>query len=355
MSNICSNCGGGGCQQCNCGYIVALPESVESQLTFQNVNLTGIGVLDGQSGSAVNFRGVASANVFMTVTLDAGNHVALFTIDINALAAALPAATTTQPGVLETATDAEAIAKAVTDKIVTPSNFAAMAASATFAGFVELATNAEAITGTSILLALTPANLTAVLATKGTTVTFADAPTRVAAVPAFKGQFGYQLDALSAWVAASTTAGDWQQIFSNGTTYSVDQANTVQINTASQLQFSQADAISTVGIDFNTMGVQFTNAMVTFSNTLMNFASATPQVGGVSMGASQVFTTDGGGQVNNRALNTFISSANTQTGWAVTNPSVSRTLDVAAATLGDLRAVVGTLINDFKAIKLPAT
>jgi len=37
------------------------------------------------------------------------------------------------------------------------------------------------------------------------------------------------------------------------------------------------------------------------------------------------------------------------TGYTVTNPTASRTLDVTGATLGDLSAVVGTLIDDMKA------
>lgn len=74
-------------------------------------------------------------------------------------------ATTTTAGIVELATDAEAIAKADTERAITPSNLAALAASATFAGFVELATDAEAQTGTDTARAITAANLQAVTAT----------------------------------------------------------------------------------------------------------------------------------------------------------------------------------------------
>lgn len=74
-------------------------------------------------------------------------------------------ATTTTAGIVELTTDAEAIAKADTERAITPSNLAALAASATFAGFVELLTDAEAQTGTDTARAMTAANLQAVTAT----------------------------------------------------------------------------------------------------------------------------------------------------------------------------------------------
>lgn len=47
-------------------------------------------------------------------------------------------------------------------------------------------------------------------------------------------------------------------------------------------------------------------------------------------------------------------NASLQTGYAVTNPSTSRTLDVSAATLAQVRAVLGTLIDDLKLGKFPS-
>jgi hypothetical protein len=59
---------------------------------------------------------------------------------------------------------------------------------------------------------------------------------------------------------------------------------------------------------------------------------------------------------SSRLLNTFISTANTQTGYTnFTNPAVLRTCDTATVTLPQLAQIVGTLINDLKAVLLPAT
>lgn len=74
------------------------------------------------------------------------------------------AASTTQDGAVELATDAEAIAKTDTVRALTPANLAALGGSATFAGLLELATDAEALTGTDTQRAITPANLAYVLA-----------------------------------------------------------------------------------------------------------------------------------------------------------------------------------------------
>lgn len=72
---------------------------------------------------------------------------------------ATASASTTAPGAVELATDAEAIAKADTARAVTPSNLAALAASLTFAGFIEAATAAEYRANTAGVIALTPAEV----------------------------------------------------------------------------------------------------------------------------------------------------------------------------------------------------
>ncbi len=174
--NCCSTCG---CfpQQCQC-IIRTVPCNFEGEITLTNVNTLGVGMADSQDGNALNFRGVASASVSLTITYDNNNHAAMFELNIPAIVADIPDATTSQRGVLETATDAEAIAKVAQDKLITPSNLAALGASTTFSGFIEIATNAEALAGISALLAITPASLAAVLATVGDTKTWADAAAR---------------------------------------------------------------------------------------------------------------------------------------------------------------------------------
>lgn len=170
-----NNCRGG-------VVVVTCPTVCEEpqEISLQNVNLSGIGVLDGFSNPNGNFRGVVAGNSMVTVTLDALNHTIVITPQAAAIAGALPAATTTQVGVLETATDGEALAKSATDKIVTPSNFAAMGASTSFAGFIEIATLAEVQAGTATNLAVVPdtlADMNFLSLANGVTTTLAAAAT----------------------------------------------------------------------------------------------------------------------------------------------------------------------------------
>lgn len=352
-TTCCSNCG---CNPCGCGscnYIVVLPSETPVQFAFSNINLTGIGVLAGVSSPNVNFRGVASANGLLTVTLDAGNNAILLTVDATAIAAALPAATTTQVGVLETATNAEAIAKVATDKIVTPSNFSAMASTTSFAGLVELATNAETQLGSSAVLAVTPAGLKSVTDLLNQTVRWADSVARAATVPLFEGQFGYQLDTLNAYAAWGTNAGEWNNLLTFGQTNVIPAAVTtaITLGAGSSIDITGGSELLTT---FTSEWVSSTLRLST--NSVLDFDGTDVQVGGSSISANSVVITGGTpGNLSNKLINTFISTSNVQTGWAVTNPSVSRTLDVSAATLGDVRAVLGTLINDLKAVLLPAT
>lgn len=73
------------------------------------------------------------------------------------------AASTTQDGAVELATDAEAIAQSDATRALTPANLAALGGSETVKGLIELATNAEALTGTDTARATTPANVKHVL------------------------------------------------------------------------------------------------------------------------------------------------------------------------------------------------
>ncbi len=104
-------------------------ESVE--YTFENANIVGIGFFDNEADYLVQFRGLVSNSAALTLTLNATDNTIEIDFDDAALVADIPDATTTQRGILETATNAEALAKAAADKIVTPSNFAAMASTTT--------------------------------------------------------------------------------------------------------------------------------------------------------------------------------------------------------------------------------
>ena len=78
-----------------------------------------------------------------------------------------PAASATQAGIVELATDGELVTGTSTVLAVTPANITALTSSITQAGIVELATDAESITGTDTARAVTPANLKAVMQAPG--------------------------------------------------------------------------------------------------------------------------------------------------------------------------------------------
>jgi len=340
------------------------PELSVQTYTFENANVSGVGVFDNETSFLVQFRGIVSASDGLTVTLDDPNNTIILTLDMTQLVADIPDATTAQRGVLETATDGEAQAKAATDKILTPSNLAALTSSQTFQGLVELATNAETITGTSDTLAVRPAGLAAFAATQKTTTTFADAVARAAAVPLFIGQFGAQLDTDTPYIAFAAPAGSWNQILASG-------ANTFSVTQAFPVTWTIDDGWTLDGTGNGTITFdQFLSILFTATNSLVEFAGTTQfeadvnfhstariQDTGVNVPANSVLTTSGtAGQLNSSLINTFVSSANTQTGYTTfANPATLRTCDTATVTLPQLAQIVGTLIEDLKAIKLPAT
>lgn len=292
---------------CNCrNGLIALycpqecPDTPE--ITLQSINVTGIPILDSWNGTLGNFRGVASGNAMMTVTLDAGNHVALFTLSASAIAAALPAATTSQVGVLETATDAEAIAKAATDKIITPSNFAAMPASTTFAGFIEIATNAEVLAGASGTLAVVPSSLAS--------RNFASLNTGISSIAAAAGP-------------------------------------TIDFGAAATLEFSGSNAETIIinGLSFRLDG----GATLNFSS-----GASTIEIGGVGMADQTLLGTGAGSAVDSFPITAFLSSFNTQGGYTPSsNVGVLRTWDCNTVTLPQLAGALATLINDLKLFLAP--
>lgn len=105
----------------------------------------------------------------------AGGSVATAIEEHNADPDAHLDASETQRGMVELASDAEAIAKTRTDVALTPANLAAIGASKTFAGLVEQATNAETVTGTDDVRYTSPANIQALQATAAEIFTGTDA------------------------------------------------------------------------------------------------------------------------------------------------------------------------------------
>ena len=365
----CNSCGSS--QSCGCNYIVELPNNPVVAYTCANINLTGIGVYDSQNGNEFDFRGITSGNNSLLVTLDAGNNSILLTFNIQQIIDDLPDATTTQRGVLETATDAEAIGKALNNKILTPSNLAAIGATTTFSGLIEIATNAEALAGASTSLAITPANLAYVNAAQLTTVVFADAVARGAAVPAFNGQFGYQQDTDQAYVSYGTNAGEWYVVMSESGTNPAS-----FVITAGGIYFAAGSSL--------TIGDGAIASICTFaalSRTIYSAASkldlsstSLVQIDNVSIPANSVVITGGvAGNPSSKLINTFISTSNTQTGWGVPTGSLERTtfttyagqtisnpptqaeVQVIDNNLRDVSKRLGALITDILAVKLPAT
>lgn len=334
---------------CSCNYTVDFSDNASVVYSCANINLTGIGVYDSQNANEFDFRGITSANNALIITLDSANNAILLTFNIQQIIDDLPDATTTQRGVLETATDAEALAKVATDKILTPSNLAALGSTTTFSGLIEIATDAEAIAGASALLAITPASLLAVNALLDVTVSFDDAVARAALAPAFVGQYGYQKDTFQPYSGFGLAAGNWRAIPAEGASTTFTTATT-WTGVATVLAGSWAYTGAT--LDITTSSVLFNAASILDMKT-----ASIIRVNGVGVPANSVLNTSGTiGELTSSLIATYISSANTQTGYTTfVNPATLRTCDTTTVTLPQLATIVGTLIEDLKAIQLPAT
>lgn len=368
------------CTPCNCQprpSICCTPTVESITYTFENANLSGIGVFDNETDQLVQFRGIVSDSVALTVTLDAVNNTIVLDFDDAALVAAIPDATTTQRGILETATNAEALAKAAADKILTPSNLAALGSTTSFAGMVELATDAETIAGVSSTLAVTPAGLLAATSLYRTT-TFVDGVARGAAVPEFQGQFGAQLDVNSAWLANGVGAGDWLQVLTGNTTNTLNSVLTTISFQNGTFTFEGVGGTGTLTVDnmlavtffqapttFSTSDVTFSNSDVTFNASARIFDS-----GGVIPADSILLTTSTAGQLSSLGIATFLSESNTEvwvapagsflrtsfttyTGQTISNPPTQaevQTLDDAVAAISQR---FGALIIDLMATLKP--
>lgn len=353
----CCSCN---CSPCSCSpspTTCCTPTTESVEYTFENQNAVGIGVFDNETDNLVGFRGLVSNSASLTLTLNATDNTIEIDFDDAALIVDIPDASPTQRGILDTATDAEAIAKALTNKILVPSNLAALDASTSFQGLVELATEAETIAGVSTTLAVTPAGLAAVGATN-TTTTWADAVTRAGADPSFAGQLGTQLDTDVPYLSRSAAVGGFDTpilvgrgtntlaaatfIATDGFQLAVTGAGSFVVQTATTIQ---GDAV--LSGSSTTIG----NGSAEF----LNFNGTVFQLGGVAM-ADSMLGADAGGNTVEYAIDAFISSYNPQTGYTnFANPAVLRTCDTATVTLPQLAQIVGTLINDLKARQLPAT
>lgn len=339
-----------------CGYTVVLPSNPVQQWNFESIGMIGTPVLAGVDGINVQFYTIASGNSSLLVNLDAGNGAVLITLDINSIVLDLPQATTSVRGIGETSTDLEAAAKASTTTFLTPSNLNALGSSQTFAGLVELATSAETQAGISTTLAVTPAGLASVTALIQGTTTWADAATRAGADPDFAGAIGVQLDTVIPYVAIGPSVGDFVLPF-----FMLDTTQNV-MSTTTQLDLNTLTLTFQSG-DFVFQGGAFScdNGNARFgSSASLDFdfgSNCRVSAANVIVPANSVFITAGtAGEVSSSLINTFLSSANTQTGYTpVTNGAVRRTFDCNTVTLPELAQAWGTLVEDLKAVLLPAT
>lgn len=204
------NCG---CSPCCCGgqnpTVCCTPTTESVEYTAENVNLIGVGVLNGTTGTNFEFRGIASDTLALTVTLDAPNNAIIISFNDELLIDDIPTFTETIRGIGEAATQAETNAGVSDNTIVTPLKLGARTATETRAGIAEIATQAEVTTGTDDTRIITPLKLATFAGTQFTTRTFADAVARAAATPAFDGQIGVQLDTNALIVGTGTNPGDF--------------------------------------------------------------------------------------------------------------------------------------------------
>jgi hypothetical protein len=306
-------------------------ESVE--YTFENGNLIGIGVFDNDTDNLVQFRGVASNSLALTVTLDAANKAIILDFDGTILVADIPTFTETVRGIGEAATQAETNAGIADDKILTPLKLQNRTATETRTGIAEIATQAEVNTGTDDTRIVTPLKLSTFTANLQQGQTFADAVARAAAVPDYVGQFGGQQDVGSGWVAYGTNAGEWNQLLTGNTTSTLTSVATlVEVGNGTFTWDGNAGAATLNFEEFGSLiffdsTVQFSSSSVDFINGTVNYtATAQIQAAGVSVPANSVMITSGtAGQLSSSLINTFLSSANVQAGWGTPSGTLART------------------------------
>lgn len=336
--------------------ICCTPSTESVEYTFENQNLIGIGVYNGEADNLVGFRGIASDTLALTVTLDAPNNAIIISFNDELLIDDIPDADETTRGILEVATQAETNAGAVDNKIITPLKLATMQATETQTGVLQIATQAEVTTGTNDATAVSPLKLATFAGTQLTTRVFADAVARAAAVPAFDGQLGVQLDTNALVMATSTIAGGFNISFTILGDLTVGASITTGIINATEANVSGfvvngaginvlAPLSFEVGTEFQISGAPATNSVII----------------GRALGAADALP-----------IADFLSTENVQTGWGTPSGTLARTTFASYAgqtvsnpptqaemqTLDDAVVIVSrrlaALVTDLLAVNLPS-
>lgn len=353
--SCCNSCG---YSPCCCGgltvnitpRVCCTPTTESVEYSAENQNLSGIGVFNGQEGTLFGFRGIVSDNVSLTVSLDAPNNVIVISFNDDLLVADIPTATETQRGIAEVATQAETNAGVVDNVIITPLKLNDRTATETRSGIAEIATQAEVTTGTDDTRIITPLKLTTFAGTQKTTRVFADAVARAAATPTFDGQLGSQLDNNALIMATGTTAGSFSPniVIAGNLSVGADLTATggtssFAVITASDVSFDSGAFVVSPGVGI------FTTTTISFETGTTFEINGTPPGGDAVLG---MFS----GAADVMLLGEFLSTQNAQTGYTTfTNSATIRTCNTATVTLQQLAQLVGTLIEDLKAVQLPAT
>lgn len=127
----------------------------------------GSGGLVADIANGVDIRGPAGASGAGTGDMLGANNLSDVANAATAFATIKQGSTDTYAGVIEIATDAEALLESDATRALCPANLAALGGTETFAGLLELATTAEATAGTDTARAVTPAGLAAALSASG--------------------------------------------------------------------------------------------------------------------------------------------------------------------------------------------
>lgn len=286
----CSACGNSPCL-CVAQCSSVCPEVIEKSAT--NINLSGIGVYDSELNDQFQFRGVASANSNIAVTLDNVNHVVLLTLSNNTFKA--------------TRTFANAAARA----LATPD----------FEGQIGIQLDTEVL-----YIAET------------------------ALVGSWYSPILLQDGASTSMLASSTlnlTAGQTLTIFGNGTLSLQSVVMDIGVNGSTITNMGGDVAF----LDTATFGAGTTLDLDAGSTIHLDGAA---RIGGALIPINNlVGTTTGAGSLSGSPITQFLSVHNTIAYVAPTGTLSRATFDEATVTLPQLAQRVAALITDLKATLKP--